>query len=107
MLSLGSDPRELPFDVFNVGTATHHTIIDLLEVIFDACRWRPSKVDLLLDKPMGVASRAASNAKMLDAFGWQPEISLTEGSNKTVSWYMSTPDRCKSVQELEARLLAR
>ena len=44
------------FEVINVGTETHYTILDLLEEIFRVVGWRPKVIEKQLDKPVGVKS---------------------------------------------------
>ena len=57
------------FDVINVGTETHCTILDLLEEIFRVVDWRPKIIEKQLDKPVGVKSRAADISKCSRAAG--------------------------------------
>src|SRR5215813_9574297 len=42
------------FDVINIGTDKHYTILDLLEEIFRVIDWRPKTIEKQLDKPVGV-----------------------------------------------------
>jgi nucleoside-diphosphate-sugar epimerase len=76
------------FDVINIGTETHHTILDLLEEIFRAVGWRPKAVEKQLDKPVGVKSRAADVGKCRKRLGWVPSYSLREGVERTTNWYL-------------------
>lgn len=94
------------FEVLNVGTAQHHTILELLDVIFDHVGWRPSELDLQLDKPVGVRSRAADNSRIRQLTGWAPSTSLEEGVARTVDWYVESvgPER---LGDLERLLMAR
>jgi nucleoside-diphosphate-sugar epimerase len=75
------------FETINVGTDIHHTIMDLLEVIFQEVRWRPAKIERQTDKPTGVRSRAADLAKSRARLNWAPEVSLAEGVACTTAWY--------------------
>lgn len=77
------------FDVVNIGTDQHHTILQLLDEIFRAVGWQPMHIDKQLDKPVGVKSRAADLAKSRQQLGWTPRISLAEGISKTVAWYVA------------------
>ncbi len=78
------------FDVINVGTDKHYTILDLLEEIFRAVDWRPKTIEKQLDKPVGVKSRAADVTKCNKLLGWSPKYSLREGIERTASWYLDT-----------------
>ncbi|MGD9617525.1 MAG: NAD-dependent epimerase/dehydratase family protein [Alphaproteobacteria bacterium] len=76
------------FEVVNVGTDRHHTILDLIEEIFDCVNWRPNSIRCELDKPVGVKSRAADVSKCRERLGWVPSHALREGVRRTVQWYL-------------------
>lgn len=78
------------FDVINIGTDKHYTILDLLEEIFRVIDWRPKTIEKQLDKPVGVKSRAADVSKCHKLLGWAPNYSLREGVERTASWYLNT-----------------
>jgi nucleoside-diphosphate-sugar epimerase len=90
------------FEVLNVGTARHHTILELLEVIFDHVGWRPERLDLQVDKPVGVRSRAADNARIRELTGWEPTTPLEVGVARTSDWYVksATPERLQDIDRL-------
>jgi len=107
LLLLGSDERPVPFDVFNIGTSSHVRVIDFVEEIFRAINWKPEKYDLQLDKPVGVASRASNNSKMMEVFDWEPIVGIEIGIARTISWYQGSGLLPNSLEELEERLMAR
>jgi UDP-glucose 4-epimerase len=76
------------FDVINIGTPQHHTIMELIEEIFHSLEWRPAEIVRQLDKPVGVASRAADITKCRELLEWEPSTSLHEGVARTVTWYV-------------------
>lgn len=76
------------FEVVNVGSDTHHTILDLIEEIFGCVDWRPSSIRRELDKPVGVKSRAADVSKCRERLGWVPSHTLREGVRRTAEWYL-------------------
>jgi len=88
------------FDAINVGSSHHHTINALMEEIFRVLSWRPGTIDRQLDKPVGVLSRAADNAKCRALLDWEPRVSLADGVERTVRWYLSqvTPERLAALQ---------
>jgi nucleoside-diphosphate-sugar epimerase len=77
------------FEVINVGTDTHHSILELLEEIFSCVGWRPKAIERQLDKPVGVKSRAADVRKCRDRLDWEPSHILHEGVRRTAAWYLS------------------
>lgn len=93
-------------EALNVGSSQHHTILELLEVIFGHVGWRPVRLDLQLDKPVGVRSRASDNARICELTGWEPATSLDEGVGRTINWYLSTISQAE-LRHLESRLMTR
>ena len=107
LLYLGSDERDLEFDVFNVGMNQHFTVNEFIEEIHTQLKWHPKEWNFQIDKPVGVASRASDNSKFEEIFGWQPSVGLREGIKKTIEWYLDLDDKPKTIKELEKKLLAR
>ena len=94
------------FDVINIGTDAHHTILDLIEQIFRAVGWTPAELQRELDRPVGVKSRAADLQRCSEQLDWIPETSLAEGISRTVAWYLETngaPDSDRLEQLLMER----
>lgn len=104
---LGSDARTVKFDVFNIGTSEHVKIIDFVRELFTQCNWVPSVIDFQLHKPVGVASRASDNAKILHVFDWAPKIGISQGLSRTLEWYSNLDARPKTLKSLEDKLNAR
>jgi UDP-glucose 4-epimerase len=107
LLYLGSDERDLEFDVFNVGMNQHFTVNEFIAEIHNQLKWHPKEWNFQIDKPAGVASRASDNSKIEEIFGWQPCVGLSEGIKRTIEWYLELNDKPKTINELEKKLLAR
>jgi len=90
------------FEVVNVGTARHHTVLELLDLIFDHIDWRPMQIDLQEDKPVGVRSRAADTTRIRQLTGWEPSTALADGVARTTDWYVQTitPERLRELDRL-------
>jgi nucleoside-diphosphate-sugar epimerase len=78
------------FDVINIGTENHHTVLELTEEIFRCMDWRPRTIRRELDRPVGVKSRAADVSKCRDRLGWVPSHSLRESVQSTMGWYLES-----------------
>ena len=76
------------FETINVGSPHHHTILELVEEVFEVLDWRPAEIRKELDKPVGVKSRAADVAKCERLLDWAPEWNLRKGVERTTQWYM-------------------
>ena len=107
LLFLGSDLTGSCFDVYNIGTSDHVKVIDFVKEIFEQIEWQPSEINFQLDKPTGVAARAADNEKILNRFGWCPSLGISEGLARTIAWYRDLPNRPQTLNELEERLESR
>lgn len=106
VLGLALSGRLSEFQVLNVGSSAHHTVLELMDVIFERLDWWPQALDLQLDKPVGVRSRASDNTRMKELTGWEPRTSLREGVARTLDWYVEAtpPER---LLDLESRLMSR
>jgi nucleoside-diphosphate-sugar epimerase len=94
------------FNVINVGTDAHYTILDLVHEIFLYMGWVPRKIEKQLDKPIGVGSRAADVTKSKAKLGWVPSYSLRDGLRRTVNWYLASCGD-KNLERLEQLLMER
>ena len=94
------------FDVINVGTETHSTILDLLEEIFRIVDWRPKVIEKQLNKPVGVKSRAADISKCREQLNWVPSYTLREGVERTTTWYLNAFGQ-RDTQTIERLLMER
>ena len=94
------------FRVINVGTEDHHSILDLIEIIFAHLGWRPVEIQKELDKPIGVLSRASNNDVCRRCLGWEPKWSLEEGIERTLRWYLESSGQL-DLENLENLLMER
>ena len=93
-------------EVINIGSSRHHTVLELIQEIFNTLNWEPKDILKELDKPVGVLSRASNNEKSSSLLNWEATFPLAEGVRRTVLWYQgqkSPEDRV----ELERRLIER
>ena len=90
------------FEILNLGTAQHHSILELLDVIFEHIGWQPGRLNLQIDKPVGVRSRAADNTRIRALTGWEPTTPLSVGVARTSDWYVraTTPERLRDIDRL-------
>jgi UDP-glucose 4-epimerase len=107
LLLLGTLAGREPFTVLNVGSSTHHTVLEFLETIFDVVGWRPQEIERETWRPVGVGSRASDNTRIQGLFGWEPQTPLADGVRRTVEWYAARADRPTTAEQLETLLLAR
>jgi nucleoside-diphosphate-sugar epimerase len=94
------------FEVVNVGSGTHHTILDLLREIWACIGWEPAELLRQIDKPVGVGSRAADVTKCRTRLGWVPDFPLREGVRRTAEWYLAAR-KPRDLPDLERSLMER
>jgi nucleoside-diphosphate-sugar epimerase len=73
----------------NIGSEEHISVERLCESILELLKWRPSAIEYDLTKPVGVVHRAADARKARELFGWEPEVPLGEGLQRTIEWCAS------------------
>ena len=105
LLYLGADSRPIDFDVFNVGSSTHHTVNEFVNEILSQAGHKPDSIVFNSNLPTGVASRASDNTKIKETFGWEPTVEISTGINNLLNWYKGWPKRALSTEDLKGRLI--
>ena len=77
----------------NAGRDDRITINQAADLIFSIVKWKPQKIVHDLEKPQGVASRAANLENAEKCLGWRPKVDYKEGFEKTVKWYFATKNK--------------
>lgn len=80
-------------EVYNIG-ANHvpeHPNIEVTKTILSALGKDESMIEYVTDRP-GHDRRYAVDTKKIEALGWKPEVSFTEGIRQTVRWYADHPE---------------
>jgi nucleoside-diphosphate-sugar epimerase len=67
------------------GRAHMITINAAAKLIFNIAKWRPQKIMHDLEKPQGVASRAANLENAEKHLGWRSKVDYEEGFEKTIN----------------------
>jgi UDP-glucose 4-epimerase len=77
----------------NAGRDDRITINQAAELVFSIVNWKPKEIVHDLEKPQGVASRAANLDNAEKRLGWRPKIDYKEGFEKTIKWYFATKNK--------------
>ena len=76
---------------YYIGTKEETVIRELIEKIFIIMKWKPKKLDVK-NSPEGSVKRRLPHVSKIKAHtGWEAKISLKEGLEKMIEWYMAHP----------------
>jgi UDP-glucose 4-epimerase len=82
----------------NLGTGDRIKLNEVAAMIHDILDFHP-KTRHEVSKPTGVVSRALDTTRARELLGWEPKVSIREGLERTVSWYVGTHERQGHVSE--------
>jgi len=87
-LLLDYEPSEGPCEVFNLGTGTAVSVLEIARRVCEivGCDGAAA-ITHIGDRPGQVAMHVADAARFRDKFGWQPEVEFNDGLERTVDWY--------------------
>ncbi len=74
-------------EVFNIGTGTELSVLDMADLILEALGKPKSLVKMVEDRPGHVKRHAVSTEKIRSRLGWKPEVDFKQGILGTVEWY--------------------
>jgi UDP-glucose 4-epimerase len=88
----------------NAGISRYVSINEVVDQIFERLDRTPHDREYLTDKPVGVRHRAADTTRAEELLGWEPQVSLEEGLERTLEWYTSERDKAYVRENLEKLL---
>lgn len=91
----------------NAGRQDRITIEQACDLVFKIVAWKPKKMEYELDKPQGVASRAADLTRARNILGWEPKTSYEDGFTRTVKWYAAHTELEQVKKNLNTLLVER
>lgn len=87
--------RQLPENLYNIGTGTDLTIKELAETIQDIVG-HVGEIIWDTSKPDGTPRKLMDVSKMTDA-GWKAQTSLEQGIRITYKWFLENQEKYKSI----------
>ena len=90
----------------NLGTMERTAVIDAAREILRRC---DVDVELKTDpaKPTGPYNRVSDNSLAKELLGWEPQVSFSEGLDRTIAWFFENHDREVVARYLDAALTER
>src|SRR2546428_1555160 len=73
--------------VINIGTERHRTVLEVAEAVLEAMRPTDSQIQFIGDRPGQVFRHTADASKLKRLTGWEPQLGLEEGLERTIRWY--------------------
>lgn len=89
---LFSAKNDIVGEVFNLGTGTHTSIMQIAHLVADLMKVKNPKIELIQDRPGQVLRHTCDYSKASSTTDWTPATSLEEGLLKTIQWYQTHPD---------------
>ena len=86
ILAAASRIEEVP-DLMNVGVGRDHKVADYYRAVAETLGWH-GEFRFDLSRPVGMARKLADISR-LRAFGWQAQVSLRDGLERTYDFYLS------------------
>jgi dTDP-glucose 4,6-dehydratase len=77
--------------VFNVGTGVETSGLQVAEAVLEIVGKPKSLIEFVADRP-GHDYRYALDIARVMELGWEPRVSLAEGLERTVNWYLEHPE---------------
>lgn len=89
--------KPLGFDVFNLGGHEVVTINELL-AMFEERLGKKAVVEYIPSHRADVFENLADVSKARKDLGWEPKVSLSEGIDAMVDWYLTHRDWAKDIE---------
>jgi len=77
--------------VYNVGTGVETAGVKVAEAVLEIMGKPTSLIEFVADRP-GHDYRYALDISRITALGWEPQVTLGEGLERTVRWYQDHPE---------------
>ena len=78
-------------NVYNIGTGVETSGLQVAEAVLAIMGKPKSLIEFVADRP-GHDYRYALDISRITALGWEPQVELGEGLERTVRWYVDHPD---------------
>ncbi len=87
IVELLADER-IKFDIFNIGSGIRTTVWEIVKWSLKYAKHAPSSINYDNTKPTTIKHKGIDCSKVIDAIGWQTQITIEEGIKRTTKWWM-------------------
>lgn len=75
-------------ETFQLSSGVETTINEITKKITDRFHWSSIDIDNIPPKVGDILTNWADNTKIKERLGWEPEVSLDNGLEKTIDWFL-------------------
>lgn len=93
---LNAAPKLINSEVFNIGSGTMSTVRTVAELLLQSLNANKTLLHIGEQTVHEVTGNAADISKIKNVLGWEPKTYLSQGIEKTVSWYKHNLDNDNS-----------
>jgi dTDP-glucose 4,6-dehydratase len=72
---------------YNLGTGRAISVAQIAEMVCDMTGVSRELITHIGDRPGQVLKHIADSSKVLEAYGWKPEVDFEKGLERTIEWY--------------------
>jgi dTDP-glucose 4,6-dehydratase len=90
-------------EVFNIGSRTEVSVLEMAERILTALGKPSSLIKMVKDRPGHVVRHAVKTDKIRSRLRWKPEVSFERGLEMTVKWYVENKGWWQRIKSGEFR----
>jgi dTDP-glucose 4,6-dehydratase len=81
-----------PGETYNIGGCNEKANLEVINLILKHLGKPKSLIKHVTDRPGHDRRYAIDASKIINEFDWQPSVSFEEGINRTIDWYLTSPD---------------
>jgi len=86
-----------PGEIYNIGGCNEKTNLEIIAMILKRLDKPDSLIEHVTDRPGHDRRYAIDATKIIDQLNWHPTVTLEEGINKTIDWYLQNTEWLNNV----------
>ena len=86
-----------PGEIYNIGGCNEKTNLEIIAMILQRLDKPDSLIEHVTDRPGHDRRYAIDATKIIEQLNWHPTVTLEEGINKTIDWYLQNTEWLNNV----------
>ena len=91
----------------NLGTMERTRVIGAARMVLERTGLAGTTIEPDPSKPTGPYNRVCDNSLGKRLLGWEPQVSFSDGLDRTIKWYFASKQRAEVSRDLERMLTER